>query len=232
MPKKRNKQESLIEELPKAPADPGKLICQINSLALKIASAFVPKADSRPYLLGINIRPLSGYGYDGVLVTAMDGKKIVVIRDAEGWTDKELIVKPSKEGLSHASANVTFNVMSSGSSSYMDEDLEPVYIQPRNCLLEGDYPRYENVISLTGHYREGISGAINPSHLRSVLKIDVGGYVRFYSRHNDAHSPLVFKFADVAGLEIIGAMQKEQDSFDLLPEWFPIADFELSAETV
>lgn len=192
------------------------MIARVNSIAIKIAAPFMAKGDIRYYLNGINIRPLE----DGsVMVVATDGHRYVVARDQEGYCEREIIVSVSKDGLKHAGAGNTLDVMSNGDAKWLDKFAAPLFLQVGNSLIEGTFPRIENVASTLG-YSEGISGAVAPAYLADALKI--GEYfksIRFFTKDDD--SPLMFVAGGIADLEVFGGIMKLRDCFDGLPNWFP-----------
>jgi len=201
------------------PAEAPHLICRITAVAVKMVFPFVAKQDIRYYLNGINIRPLE----DGsVMVVATDGHRYVVVRDPNGFAEREVIVNIDKDALKHATnAKHTLDVMSNGSAILSGEVAQPLFIQPGNALVEADFPRIERVASVIG-YKEGISGAINPQYLADALEIGkrFGGSIRFFNR--DADSPLAFVLGGIGELECFGGIMKMREEFDALPTWFPL----------
>lgn len=203
---------------------PPHMIARVNSMAIKVASPFMAKDDIRYYLNGINIRPLE----DGsVMLVATDGHRYVVVRDEHGYCEREIIAAVSKDGLKHAGGENTFDVMSNGEAKVLDKVAMPLFIQPGNSIIDGAFPRIENVASTLG-YSEGIAGTVNPKYLADALKI--GEYfktIRFFTK--DADSALLFVVGGIPDLEIFGGIMKIRDSFDTLPTWFPKpVPFELS----
>lgn len=192
------------------------MIARVNAMAIKSAFPFIAQNDIRYYLNGVNIRPLD----DGsVMVVATDGHRYVVVRDQHGFAEREIIVTVKKDALKSCNAKSTLDVMSNGSSMVNDEGGIPQFIQPGNALIEGQFPRIENVASVIG-YSEGISGAINPQYLKDALAIGQHfGSIRFFTR--DADSPLTFVVGGLGDLEVFGGIMKMRDSFDQLPAWFP-----------
>lgn len=192
------------------------MIARVNAMAIKSAFPFIAQNDIRYYLNGVNIRPLD----DGsVMVVATDGHRYVVVRDQHGFAEREIIVTVKKDALKSCNAKSTLDVMSNGSSMVNDEGGIPQFIQPGNALIEGQFPRIENVASVVG-YSEGISGAINPQYLKDALAIGQHfGSIRFFTR--DADSPLTFVVGGLGDLEVFGGIMKMRDSFDQLPAWFP-----------
>jgi hypothetical protein len=192
------------------------MVARVNAMAIKVAYPFVAKNDIRYYLNGINIRPLES---GGVMIVATDGHRYVVIHDAHGFAEKELIVAVKKDALKSADAKATLDVFSNGSVIFHDQHVMPLFIQPGNSLIEADFPRIENVASAIG-YQEGISGAINPSYLKDALLIGQHfGSIRFFTK--DADSALVFVVGGMGDLDVFGGIMKVRDSFEQLPQWFP-----------
>jgi DNA polymerase III sliding clamp (beta) subunit (PCNA family) len=207
-----------IEDAGDAPAESSHMIARITSIAMKMVYPFAATQDIRYYLNGINIRPLE----DGsVMVIATDGHRYIVVRDPNGYAEKEVIVSINKDALKHAT-NVkrTLDVMSNGSAMISDEVAQPLFIQPGNSLIEGNFPRIERVASVAG-YKEGISGAVNPRYLHDALAIgkSFGESIRFFTRDSD--SPLTFVLGGVGELECFGGIMKMHESFESLPDWFP-----------
>jgi hypothetical protein len=67
-----------------------------------------------------------------------------------------------------------------------------LFVQPGRSLIEGAFPRIENVASVSG-YKEGLSGAVNPTYLADALEISSQfGSIRFFTRDQD--SPLMFVY--------------------------------------
>lgn len=194
------------------------LIARVSAVAVKLVFPFAAVADIRYYLNGINLRPLD----DGsVMVTATNGHRYIVVRDPNGFVEKEVIVSIKKDALKHAAGpKHTLDVMSNGSAMFSGEVAQPLFIQPGNSLIEGDFPRIERVASTVG-YKEGISGAVNPSYLADALTIakSFGNSIRFFTR--DADSPLNFVLGGLGDLECFGGIMKLRESFDSLPAWFP-----------
>jgi len=206
-----------IDGIPDAePKEAPHMIARINSMAIKIAFPFMAQNDIRYYLNGINIRPLE----DGaVMIVATDGHRYVVVHDQHGYAERELIVSIKKDGLKNCNAKSTFDVMSNGSACVNDEVGMPTFIQPGNSMIEGAFPRIENVASATG-YTEGISGAINPSYLKDALAIGQHfDAIRFFTK--DADSALVFVVSGIGDMEVFGGIMKLREVFDQLPSWFP-----------
>jgi hypothetical protein len=194
------------------------MIARVTAVAVKMAFPFVAQQDIRFYLNGINIRPLE----DGsVMIVATDGHRYIVVRDPNGYAEKEIIVTISKDALKHA-ANVkhTLDVMSNGNAMISDEVAQPLFIQPGNSLVDAKFPRIERVASTIG-YKEGISGAVNPRYLNDALSIGktFGESIRFFTRDNDG--PLTFVLGGIGELECFGGIMKLRESFDALPTWFP-----------
>jgi DNA polymerase III sliding clamp (beta) subunit (PCNA family) len=195
------------------------LIARVSAVAVKLVFPFAATQDIRFYLNGINIRPLE----DGsVMVVATNGHRYIVVRDPNGFVEKEIIVSISKDALKHASsAKHTLDVMSNGSAMFSGDVAQPLFIQPGNSIIEGDFPRIERVASTIG-YKEGINGAVNPAYLADALTIakSFGNSIRFFTR--DADSPLNFVLGGLGDLECFGGIMKLRDSFDALPAWFPL----------
>lgn len=192
------------------------MIARVNAMAVKIAAPFMAHDDIRYYLNGINIRPLE----DGTtMIVATDGHRYIVIRDQHGYAEAEVIVSVKKDALKTCNAKSTFDVMSNGAAMVNDEVGQPQFIQPGKSLIEGNFPRIENVASARG-YKEGISGAVNPAYLKDALVIgQYFGSIRFFTR--DADSPLMFVVGGLGDLEVFGGIMKMRDSFEQLPAWFP-----------
>lgn len=209
-------QKSFIDTDTAVDNDPAHMIARVNSMAIKVAFPFAAKDDIRYYLNGINIRPLD----DGsAMLVATDGHRYVVVRDQIGYCEKEITVRISKDGLKHAGAKNTFDVMSNGDAKFLDAVASPLFLQAGNSLIDGDFPRIENVATTAG-YTEGISGAVDPKYLTDALKIgDYFKTIRFFSR--DADSALLFVAGGIADLEIFGGIMKVAGNFETLPTWFP-----------
>lgn len=194
------------------------LIARVSAIAVKIVFPFIPKHDVRYYLNGINVRPLE----DGsTMIIATDGHRYIVVRDPNGFAERELIIGVNKDALKHAStAKHTLDVMSNGSAMISGEVAQPLFIQPGSSIIEGEFPRIERVASLKG-YKEGISGAINPKYLNDALAIgkSFGESIRFFTK--DSASPLTFILGGLGDLECFGGIMKLADSAAALPEWFP-----------
>lgn len=202
-----------VDEIDEKPS----MIARVSALAIKIVFPFIAKEDIRYYLNGANIRPLEG---GGVMIIATDGHRYVVVRDIDGYCERELIVSVVKDGLKHASsAKHTFDILSNGRAMIADEVAQPLFIQPGLSVIDGSFPRLENVASAIG-YTEGISGAFNPSYLNDALEIGVQfGSIRFFTK--DADSPLAFVCDGIAGIDCFGGIMKYRDSFNAMPTWFP-----------
>lgn len=197
--------------------EPPHMIARVNALAIKLVFPFIAKDDIRVYLCGANIRPLEA---GGVMVVATDGHRYIVVRDPDGFAETEIIVAVQKDGLKHANAKHSFDVMSNGAAMILDEVASPLFIQPGHSTIEGDFPRIENVASITG-YKEGISGAVNPKYLIDALEVgEQFKGIRFFSRDQD--SPLCFVYDGIGELECFGGIAKMRDSFNALPRWFPL----------
>jgi hypothetical protein len=211
-------EQSSLDGIPDASQEPSHMIARISAVAVKLAFPFIAQQDIRYYLNGINIRPLE----DGsAMVVATDGHRYIVVRDPNGYVEKEVIVGISKDALKHAaSAKHTLDVMSDGSAMISGEVAQPLFIQPGNALIEATFPRIERVASMAG-YKEGINGAVNPRYLADALAIgkSFGNSIRFFTR--DADSPLTFVLGGLGDLECFGGIMKLRDSFEALPVWFP-----------
>lgn len=194
------------------------MIARISAVAVKLVYPFMAQQDIRFYLCGINIRPLE----DGsAMIVATNGHRYIVVRDPNGYVDKEIIVSVSKDAIKHATnPKHTLDVMSNGAAQISGEVAQPLFIQPGNSLIEGNFPRIERVASTVG-YKEGISGAVNPRYLADALTIGkmFGESIRFFTRDND--SPLTFVIGGLAELECFGGIMKLRESFETLPDWFP-----------
>lgn len=205
-----------------------RLICRVNSVAIKAAFPFIADDDVRFYMCGVNIRPLD----DGsVMVVATDGHRFIIVRDPNGYADKEVIARVSKDAIKHADVKVTFDVLNNGSVVWNDEAAMPVFVQPGNSVIDGNFPRIESVVDSVG-YREGIHGAVNPNYLVDVLKIKIGGKaaaLRFFTRDED--SPLLFMISGIGDVEVVGGIMKLRESLEWLPGWLPKSgEFELMSE--
>lgn len=199
--------------------EPSHMIARINAVAVKLVFPFMAQDDIRYYLCGINIRPLD----DGsAMIVATNGHRYIVVRDPNAYIEKELIVSVSKDAMKHmASGKHTLDVMSDGNVLISGEVAQPLFIQPGNGIIEGKYPRIERVASTIG-YKEGIQGAVNPQYLHDALVIGktFGSSIRFFTRDND--SPLTFVLDGLGELECFGGIMKMKDSFQALPNWFPL----------
>jgi hypothetical protein len=206
------------------------MIAQINSMAVKIVSPFIAKSDIRYYLNGINLRPLEA---GGVMVSASDGHRLIVVRDPTGYVDHEITVTVHKDGLKHAAADGQFVVMSDGAAWFQNAVATETFIQPGNSVIDGRYPRFEAVLVMAG-FEEGIRGPVNPEFLRAALAIDTGSRppsIRFWTKNDDL-TPLIFMCDQVAGMEVVGAIMKMREVSDRLPVWIPRpAPFELTSES-
>jgi hypothetical protein len=206
-----------------------RLICRVNSVAIKAAFPFIAEDDVRFYLCGVNIRPLDD---GGVMIVATDGHRFVIVRDPNGYAETEVIAAVSKDAIKHADAKVTFDVMNNGSAVWNDIATQPVFVQPGKSVINGDFPRIESVIDCTG-YLEGISGAVNMNFLADVLKIKMGTKapaIRFFSRDED--SPLLFLLSGIGEVEVIGGIMKVRDALQWLPTWLPPrGEFKLQQES-
>ena len=195
-----------------------RLICRVNSVAIKAAFPFIAEDDVRFYLCGLNIRPLD----DGsVMVVATDGHRFVIVRDPNGYAETEVIVSISKDAIKHATTTVTLDVMNNGSAVWNDAAMQPVFVQPGKSVIDGDFPRIESVVDCTG-YLEGITGAVNMNFLADALKIKMGTKapaIRFFSRDED--SPLLFLLSGIGEVEVLGGIMKVRDSLGWLPTWLP-----------
>ncbi|MCI2809347.1 hypothetical protein [Eoetvoesiella caeni] len=210
-------EQAAIDGFAEAP-EAAHLIVRINAIAVKLVYPFAAQNDIRYYLNGINIRPLED---DSVMLVATNGHRYIVVRDPNGFAEEECIVALDKAALKHAAnAKHTLDVMSNGSATISGEAAQPLFIQPGNALVEGDFPRIERVASTIG-YKEGISGAVNPRYLNDALSIGktFGDSIRFFTRDSD--SPLTFVLGGLGDLECFGGIMKLRDSFDGLPAWFP-----------
>jgi DNA polymerase III sliding clamp (beta) subunit (PCNA family) len=194
------------------------MIARVSAVAVKLVFPFAAVQDIRYYLNGINIRPLE----DGtVMIVATNGHRYIVVRDPNGFVEREVIVSINKDALKHATnAKHTFDVMSNGSAMFSGPVAEPLFIQPGNSLIDADFPRIERVASTIG-YKEGIAGAVNPAYLADALAIakSFGNSIRFFTRDDD--SPLNFVLGGLGDLEVFGGIMKMRESFDALPAWFP-----------
>lgn len=210
--------QAVIEGMPEAEENTH-MIVRISAVAVKLVYPFSAQNDIRFYLNGINIRPLD----DGsVMIVATNGHRYIVVRDPNGYAEKEVIVGLSKDALKHTTnAKHTLDILSNGNAMISGDVAQPLFIQPGNSLIEGSYPRIERVASTIG-YREGISGAVNPSYLNDALSIGktFGESIRFFTRDND--SPLTFVLGGLGDLECFGGIMKMRDSFEALPNWFPV----------
>lgn len=205
-----------------------RMICRVNSVAIKAAFPFIAEDDVRFYLCGVNIRPLD----DGsVMVVATDGHRFIIVRDPNGYAEKEVVAHVSKDAIKHADVKVTFDVMNNGSVVWNDVAAMPVFVQPGNSVIDGTFPRIEGVVDCTG-YREGIHGAVNLNYLVDVLKIKMGGKapaLRFFTRDED--SPLLFMISGIGDVEVVGGIMKIRESLGWLPDWLPKrGEFELMPE--
>lgn len=212
-------QEQLsIDGIESEPTDQPHMIARVNAVALKMIYPFIAQNDVRYYLTGINIRPLE----DGsVMVVATNGHCYVVVRDPAGYAEKEIIVSLNKDAVKHLGGNKnTFDVMSNGMAIISGDVSQPLFIQPGNSLIEGNFPRIERIASTIG-YKEGISGAVNPRYLHEALTIgkNFGDSIRFFTR--DFDSPLTFVLGGIGELECFGGIMKMREAFDALPQWFP-----------
>jgi DNA polymerase III sliding clamp (beta) subunit (PCNA family) len=215
-----NTQEQLLSDgsvdLP--PPEPPHMIVRVTSIALRMIFPFMAQQDIRYYMNGINIRPLED---GGAMLIATDGRRFVVVRDPNGFAESEIIVAVSKDMIRHATnVKYTLDVMSNGTAVISDEVAMPLFIQPGNSLIEGNFPRIERVASRIG-YIEGISGAVNPHYLADALAIAKGqsGSIRFFDKDDD--SPLMFALSGTGELECFGGIMKMRDSLYALPTWFP-----------
>lgn len=206
-------------------SEPPRLVARISSLVTKIVFPFVAQDDIRYYLNGINVRPLAD---ETAMIVATDGHRFIVVRDPQGYVEREVIVRVDKDALKHADAENTFDVMSNGHAQWNDKATLPVFIQPGQSVIEGTFPRIENVFDAVG-YLEGISGAVNLNYLADVLKIKIGAKapaIRFFSKDED--SPLLFVITGIGDIEVFGGVMKLREAYGWLPTWIPArGEFEL-----
>lgn len=209
--------------------EPPHLIVRVNSVAMKMVFPFIAFDDVRYYLCGANIRPLDD---GGAMISATDGHRFIVVRDPNGFVEKEVIVSVCKDAIKHADSEVTFDLMSNGTGLWNDKVTNPLFIQPGKSLIEGSFPRIESVVDVLG-YQEGISGAVNTTYLADALKIKIGTRmpsIRFFTR--DADSPLLFVFDGIGDIECFGGIMKIRDSLNCLPKWLPPrGEFSLQQES-
>lgn len=194
------------------------MIARVSALAVSIIFPFVAKNDIRYYLNGVNIRPLEG---GGVMLIATDGRRFIVIRDPNGFADRELIVQIDKDAIKHAKeASATLDILSNGEARILDVHAVTLFIQPGRSLIEDTtFPRIENIVNLTG-YTEGISGVINPKFLDDALQVNERfGGIQFFTRTAD--DPLLFVYSGLSDMECFGGIMKLRDVFQSLPTWFP-----------
>ncbi|HEY5800931.1 MAG TPA: hypothetical protein VIT92_11970, partial [Burkholderiaceae bacterium] len=125
------------------------MVARVNAIALRTVYPFVAQQDIRFYLNGINIRPLE----DGsVMVVATDGHRYVVVRDPNGYAEREVIVSIGKDALKHTNnAKHTLDVMSNGAAMISDQVAQALFIQPGNSLIDATFPRIERVANVTGY---------------------------------------------------------------------------------
>lgn len=91
------------EGLPGIPeAEALSMIARVSALAIKTVYAFTAKKDIRIYLTGVNIRPIEG----GVMLIATDGHRFVVMRDPNGYAEREMVLSVNKDGAKPPSARV------------------------------------------------------------------------------------------------------------------------------
>lgn len=220
-------QTEQVALIPEAENDRPYMIAKVNAMAVKLVSPFIANNDIRYYLNGINIRPLE----DGsVMLVATDGHRYVVVRDPNGYTEKELIVSISKDAVKHTgSTKNSLDVLSNGLAQISGDTAQPVFIQPGNSLMEGIFPRIERVASLVG-YKEGINGAVNPRYLQDALAVSakLAGSIRFFTK--DENSALTFVMDGIGDLECFGGIMKKRDTCDALPAWFPEPGEAMSVE--
>ena len=205
-----------------------RMCARVNSVAIKAAFPFIAQDDVRYYLCGVNIRPLE----DGsIMIVATDGHRFIIIRDPAGYAEDECVVSVSKDAIKHASASVTFDVMSDGSAMWNDQSTAPLFIQPGTSVINGTFPRIESVVSTLG-YEEGIRGAINMNYLSDVLKIKIGTKdpaVRFFS--SDEGAPVLFLLSGIGEIEVFGGIMKVQNANEWLPRWLPApGEFKLAQQ--
>lgn len=199
-------------------SDAPRLLARISSMAVRTVFPFVPTDDVRYYLNGINIRPLDA---GGVMVTATDGHRFVIVRDTNGFAEREINARVVKDAIKHASEKVTFDVLTNGQVIWNTAETLNVFIQPGMSIIEGDYPRIEAVCNTTG-YTEGIKGPVNASYIADAMKIKVStkqASIRFFTR--DEHSPLLFMFEGLGDIECMGGIAKMNGEFVALPDWLP-----------
>jgi hypothetical protein len=210
-------QQNLLDQESGVAAAPH-MVARVSSIAIKAAFPFLASDDVRYYLMGVNIRPLE----DGsVMIAATDGHRFIVIRDQEGYVEKEVVVHVVKDAIKHAASTVTFDVMSNGQVLWNDAVTNPLFIQPGNSIIDGNFPRIETVVDTLG-YHEGITGAVNTNFLADALKIKVGSKapsIRFFTRDSD--SPLLFLLGGIGEIEILGGIMKTRGDAEWLPNWLP-----------
>lgn len=211
---------------------PPHMIASINAVAVKIVFPFIAQKDVRMYLCGMNIRPLEA---GGVMISATDGHRLIVVRDPDGYVEEEMIVAVSKDAIKHCVVESEWVVMSNGSAWVQDEvTATQTFIQPGNSRIDGIYPRYEGILTMRSIHREGIHGAVNPDFLRDALAIDTGSSsptIRFWSTL-DGSGALLFRVDQAAGLDAVGAIMPLRDVERELPTWIPHPGaFELLQET-
>jgi hypothetical protein len=209
-------------------AEPTRLLARVSAVAIKAAFPFIAEHDVRFYLCGVNIRPLE----DGsAMVVATDGHRFLIVRDPDGYAEREVIVSVSKDAIKHADAGVTFDVLSDSSAVWNSAAGIPLFVQPGHSIIEGDFPRIESVVNVLG-YSEGISGAVNTSYLADALKIKIGSKapaIRFFSKDSD--SPLLFLLSGIGEIEVIGGIMKMRETLEWLPRWMPApGEFKLQQE--
>jgi hypothetical protein len=212
--------------------EPPHMVARINAVAVKIVFPFIAQKDVRLYLCGMNIRPLEA---GGVMISATDGHRLIVVRDPDGYVEEELIVAVSKDAIKHCAVESEWIVMSNGNAWVQDAvTAAQTFIQPGNSRIDGQYPRYEGILTMRSNHREGIHGAVNPDFLRDALAIDTGSTsptIRFWSTV-DGSGALLFRVDQAAGLDAVGAIMPLRNVERELPTWIPHPGaFELLQET-
>jgi hypothetical protein len=205
--------ENLIESAKKAPVH---LLARINAIAVKIAAPFIASDDIRYYLCGINIRGLED---GGVMVTATDGHRYIVIRDKNGIAEEELTVSVHKDALKHANNKNTFDVLSDGTALIKDKYGVDLFIQAGNSLIGGHFPKIENIVQIQG-YQEGFSGSVNPNYLKDAITVGQHfGGIRFFTK-KEYRAPIIFVVGEALDLSVFGGIMP-RDEVIQMPSWLP-----------
>lgn len=124
---------------------------------------FMAKNDIRYYLNGISIRK---HPEGGIVLAATDGNRMLLIRDASGSVDEDLIFRATPAmAVFCRKPDTVIRIDRETQRLTIFQKEEKLYLLPGKCLVEGMFPDYKRVVPNFADLKLAVAGHLNTKYL-------------------------------------------------------------------